>query len=218
MRGANIGNVLEWLVFTGMSATPTPRILLVARPGDAEEISGALVGAGFSAPDVAAGGDETLTLCAETGPAVVVLCASLEQGDARSLASAMRGALRGRKLGIVLVGDAGGPIRNALDAADFEVDRFVGRPLSPKALAFAVRSCASEVADAAEQIAAGRAGGTRAEGSSPRPLPPVPRPPPRMPIVRAATTPGTGPPILPGPVTASGRRLPNTTTPGAPNV
>jgi DNA-binding NarL/FixJ family response regulator len=193
-----------------MSATPTPRILLVARPGDAEEISGALVGAGFSAPEVAAGGDETLTLCQESVPAVVVLCASLEQGDARSLASAMRAALRGRKLGIVLVGDAGGPIRNALDAADFEVDRFVGRPLSPKALVFAVRSCAREVADAGGQAAA-QAEGARAEGSSPRPMP---RPMPRMPIVRAATTPGTGPPILPGPVTASGGRMPNTTTPG----
>src|SRR5262249_1695333 len=41
---------------------------------------------------------------------------------------------------IVLVGDVRGPIRNALDASDFLVDRFVARPLSAKALRFAVSS------------------------------------------------------------------------------
>ena len=147
--------MLEWLVFAGMSATPTPRLLLVSRPSDADEIERALVGAGFSAPAFAAGGDDTLTLYEETAPDVVVLSASLDQGDARSLASAMRAGPKGSRLRIVLVGDAGGPIRNALDAADFEVDRFVGRPLSPKALAFAVRECAR---DQEAEAMAGRAG------------------------------------------------------------
>ena len=54
-------------------------------------------------------------------------------------------AVRGPALRVVLIGETNGPIRNALDAADFEVDRFVGRPLSGKALAFAVRSCGNEV-------------------------------------------------------------------------
>src|SRR5688500_18260113 len=115
-----------------MSGTPTPRLLLVSRPSDAEEMAGALLGAAFWASSFAAGGDDTLTLYEEPAPDVVVLSASLDQGDARSLASAMRSAPHGARLRIVLVGDAGGPIRNALDAADFEVDRFVGRPLSPK--------------------------------------------------------------------------------------
>jgi Domain of unknown function (DUF4388) len=196
-----------------MSATPTPRILLVSTPGDAKEISDALVGAGFSAPAVAAGGDDTLTLYQEFAPAVVVLCASLEHGDARSLAAAMRASAGDRRLGIVLVGDAGGPIRNALDAADFEVDRFVGRPLSAKALAFAVRSCAREVTEAEQARAGsnGHANGQDGEPSwpTPRPLPPPPASPERPPIVRAATTPGTGPPMLPGPVSPGLERAMN---------
>ena len=132
----------------GMSATPAARILLVSKLRDAEEIASALVGAGLSAPVIASGGDDTLTLCEEVAPDVVVLSASLDEGDARSLATAMRGSRHGSRLRIVLIGDATGPIRNALDASDFEVDRFVGRPLSAKALAFAVRSCASEIAEA----------------------------------------------------------------------
>ncbi|HEU5060594.1 MAG TPA: DUF4388 domain-containing protein, partial [Kofleriaceae bacterium] len=118
-------------------------MLLVANPGEAEDIARLLAGAGLPEPSVGWGGDETLLLCEETMPHVAVLCASLDQGDARSLASALRG-VRGAALRIVLIGDSTGPIRNALDAADFEVDRFVGRPLSGKALAFAVRSCGNE--------------------------------------------------------------------------
>jgi DNA-binding NarL/FixJ family response regulator len=196
-----------------MSATPTLRILLVSKPGDAKEISDALVGAGFSAPAIAAGGDDTLTLYEELAPAVVVLCASLEHGDARSLAAAMRTS--SRPLGIVLVGDAEGPIRNALDAADLEVDRFVGRPLSAKALVFAVRSCASEVGEA--ERARARSNGEPANGQrdagrswpTPRPLPPPPATPERPPIVRAGTTPGTGPPMPPGPISPSLERAMN---------
>ena len=126
-----------------MSGATALKLLLVANPGEAEDIARLLVGAGLPEPSVGWGGDETLLLCEETMPHVAVLCATLDQGDARSLANAMRG-VRGGTLRIVLVGDATGPIRNALDAADFEVDRFVGRPLSAKALAFAVRSCANE--------------------------------------------------------------------------
>jgi DNA-binding NarL/FixJ family response regulator len=205
-----VGNVLEWLIFTGMStATPIPRILLVSKPSEAAEISGALVAAGFSAPAIAAGGDDTLTLYEEAAPDVVVLCASLEQGDARSLAAALREASPRRAgLRIVLVGDAGGPIRNALDAADFEVDRFVGRPLSAKALAFAVRSCAREAAEALAASAGATAAGESGEDAvwpTPRPLTAPPQPPPRIPIMRSATTPGTGPGMPPAPSTI-GRR------------
>jgi hypothetical protein len=126
-----------------MSGATALKLLLVANPGETEEIARLLVGAGLSEPSIGWGGDETLLLCEETQPHVAVLCATLDQGDARSLASAMR-AVRGPVLRVVLIGEATGPIRNALDAADFEVDRFVGRPLSGKALAFAVRACGNE--------------------------------------------------------------------------
>ena len=138
-----------------MSGATALKLLLVANPGEADDIAHVLVAAGLPAPSIGWGGDETLLVCEETMPHVAVLCATLDQGDARSLASAMRG-VRGAPLRIVLIGDAAGPIRNALDAADFEVDRFVGRPLSGKALAFAVRSCGNESMAAELSEAAGR--------------------------------------------------------------
>ena len=144
-----------------MSGATALKLLLVANPGEAEDIARLLVGAGLPEPAIGWGGDETLLLCEETMPHVAVLCATLDQGDARSLASAMRG-VRGPAIRIVLVGDTSGPIRNALDASDFEVDRFVGRPLSAKALAFAIRSCANE-SMAAEL----------SEASAPEPTPPA---------------------------------------------
>ena len=49
---------------------------------------------------------------------------------------------------IVLVGDDTGPIRTALDAIDMKPDRFVSRPLSAKALRFAVQSGLETVARA----------------------------------------------------------------------
>lgn len=118
------------------------RILLVANPSEAEAIAEALVQAGLPEPRTGHGGDETLVKVSESVPEVVVMCATLDQGDARSLASAVRSVHP--SIRIVLVGDDSGPIRNALDAADFDVDRFIGRPLSPKALAFAVKTCAEE--------------------------------------------------------------------------
>ena len=126
-----------------MSGATALKLLLVANPGEADEIARLLVEAGLPSPAIGWGGDETLATCEDARPHVAVLSASLDQGDARSLASAMRAA-RGPALRIVLIGDSSGPIRNALDAADFEVDRFVGRPLSGKALAFAVRTCGNE--------------------------------------------------------------------------
>ena len=123
------------------------RILLVSNPAESEDIARTLREAGLEDVSIGGGGDETLARCSELAPQVVVLSASLDQGDARSMASAIRAA-RGDSVRIVLVGDTTGPIRNALDAADFEVDRFVGRPLSGKALAFAVRACAAETSTA----------------------------------------------------------------------
>jgi Domain of unknown function (DUF4388) len=118
---------------------PTARVLVVANPGEAPELVSALASPWPAGPvEVVTGdgGDDTLQAFAQRRPDVVVVAASLDAGDARALIAAMREG--GEPVHVVLVGDARGPIRNALDASDFGVDRFVARPLSAKALRFAV--------------------------------------------------------------------------------
>ncbi|HUS69107.1 MAG TPA: DUF4388 domain-containing protein [Kofleriaceae bacterium] len=166
------------------------RILLVANPSESDEIARLLTDAGMNRPAIGWGGDETLALCELTSPQVVIMSASLEQGDARSLASALRATAEPGALRIVLIGDQTGPIRNALDASDFEIDRFVGRPLSAKALAFAVRSCVIESQKRASRDTGptepgtplGRGRWRAPEGGPPPPAPPLeaslPEPPP----------------------------------------
>lgn len=114
-------------------------ILVVSNPGDREEIGQVLASAGYPEPRWGDGGDETYGLYEAHAPVVAIVCANLEAGDARSLAAAMRAGPHGH-LHIILVGEVDGPIRNALDAADFSVDRFVSRPLAPKALLYCVRA------------------------------------------------------------------------------
>ncbi|HEX3478739.1 MAG TPA: DUF4388 domain-containing protein [Kofleriaceae bacterium] len=113
---------------------------------------------------VSSGGDDTVELFAARHPAVVVVTASLDHGDARSLIATLRAQPPGARGGaqgseparppaldggmrappprsevaIVVVGDDAGPIRTALDALELAPDRFVSRPLSPRALRFAV--------------------------------------------------------------------------------
>jgi CheY-like chemotaxis protein len=135
----------------------TPSILVVSNPEAAGEITSLLREGGFEHVHQAGGGDDSYALYESLAPAVVVLCASLDQGDARSLAAALRAGPHGEATRLVLVGDDRGPIRNALDAADFDVDRFVSRPLAAKALLFAVRACV----DAARRSASGEDGAAR---------------------------------------------------------
>jgi CheY-like chemotaxis protein len=118
-------------------------LVVVANPDDAADIAAMLGRAGVAVAWSGAGGEETIARLQADPPDVVVLCASLTHGDARALTTALR-ASAGASIGIVLVGDAAGPVRNALDARDYDVDRFIGRPLAPKALAFAVRSSVPE--------------------------------------------------------------------------
>ncbi len=120
------------------------------------------------------GSDDTLQRIKQDPPGVVVLCAQLEQGDSRSLASAVRA--RAPDTGIVLVGETEGPVRNALDAIDYDVDRFVGRPLAPKALRFAVKSAAKAV-----ETRAGPAPAPELVPPEPEPAPPEPDPAPPEP-------------------------------------
>jgi len=142
-------------------------ILVVCNPEDAAELAGVLEGEALPVAGVGGrvvrtdGGDETIARFVELRPEVVVITANLDAGDARALISALRNAVAAGTFHIVLVGDSRGPIRNALDAADFGADRFVARPIAPKALRFAVgsgvaaaRRARSAIADAGDASAA----------------------------------------------------------------
>ena len=87
---------------------------------------------------VSSGGDDTIDLFESKKPNAVVVTATLEVGDAKSLIEALREMAPRAEVGIVLVGDEEGPIRNAIDAIDLAPDRFVQRPLAAKPLRFAV--------------------------------------------------------------------------------
>ena len=155
-----------------MDSSPA-RILVVCNPQDDAELTGVLAGDPLPVAGVPAevatgdGGDDTVARFVELRPEVVVLTASLDAGDARALVAAMRGAAPAGSFHVVLVGDATGPIRNALDAADFGSDRFVARPVAPKALRYAV---GSGVATAR----GGRAGGNGEVSAAPVTVMPEP--------------------------------------------
>ncbi len=143
------------------------KVLVVANPADRAELVDVLNGVGIE-PAVADGGDSTLPTFEQLRPEVVVLAAALDTGDARQLAGAIRSGTRGSQVRVVLIGEVTGPIRNALDASDFSIDRFIARPLSPKALVFAVRQLADEVA-------AIRPARERTPPPPPAAIPPAPR-------------------------------------------
>ncbi|HEU4611155.1 MAG TPA: hypothetical protein VFS15_03720, partial [Kofleriaceae bacterium] len=105
------------------------------------------------------GGDDTIELFEARRPRIVVLTASLEVGDAKSLIEVFRDMVPRDEMAVILVGDdETGPVRNALDAIDMKPDRFVGRPLSIKALRFAVGSALDTIARALGELAADEAG------------------------------------------------------------
>jgi hypothetical protein len=129
----------------------SPCILVVADPGRIAELESVLADPfpqGAVEVLVSTGGDDTIDLFESRAPRVVVLTASLEVGDAKSLIETLRDMVPRHELSIVLVGDDEGPIRNALDAIDMKPDRFVSRPLSAKALRYAVSSGLEMVARA----------------------------------------------------------------------
>ncbi|HEY1555527.1 MAG TPA: DUF4388 domain-containing protein [Kofleriaceae bacterium] len=125
-----------------------PCVFVVADPGKIRELADALfepLERGAVEVLISAGGDETLDQFEVRRPEVVVMTASLELGDSKSLIEAMRGIAPRAEVGIVLVGDDAGPIRTALDALDHQPDRFLTRPLAIQALRFAVTSCLDAV-------------------------------------------------------------------------
>jgi len=149
--------------------------LVVADPERVGELVAALSELHHVEVLVSSGGDDTIELFEARRAAVVVLTASLQLGDTKSLIVTLRGMVPRAEVAIVVIGDDAGPIRTALDALELAPDRFVTRPLSPKALRFAVTGGI----DAVRLV---------------RGLGPLPPPPPRP--VAMGTVPGR---IEPGP-------------------
>ena len=139
-----------------MSASSSPSVLIVADPARVAELSEALaepLPQGAIELLASSGGDDTIELFESRKPRVVVLTASLEVGDAKSLIEVLRDLVPRDEVVIVLVGeDANGSVRTALDAIDMKPDRFVSRPLSVKALRFAVGSGLDTVARALGEL------------------------------------------------------------------
>ena len=115
-----------------------PCVLVVADRDRVDELVAALSELPQVDVLVSSGGDDTLELFQARHPAVVVMTASLQQGDPRSLIAALRSKIPRAEVAILVIGDDAGPVRTALDALDLAPDRFVTRPLSAKALRFAV--------------------------------------------------------------------------------
>ena len=91
------------------------------------------------------GGDDTIDLFDARRPHVVVVTATLDAGDAAALVETLRGRVPRAEVAVVVIGDSDGPIRTALDATEMQPDRFVARPLAPRALRFAVASALEAV-------------------------------------------------------------------------
>jgi CheY-like chemotaxis protein len=168
-----------------------PCILVVADPPRVREVVEMLeepLPQGEVDVVVSTGGDDTIDLFQARRPHAVVITASLEIGDARSLIEALRDLGPRAETGVIVVGDEEGPIRTALDAIDLAPDRFVTRPLAPKALRFAVGACvdASELARKVPRTSTDQGTGV-GTGPSRMPAKDAIIPPPR-----AATMPGTG--------------------------
>ena len=127
-----------------MSETVPPCVLIVADPARLDELVESLdeqLAAGPIRVLASTGGDETVDMFAAYQPHVVVVTATLETGDSGALIEALRGMVPHRSdVGIVLVGDASGPIRTVLEAGEIAPDRFVSAPIVESAYRFAVNA------------------------------------------------------------------------------
>ncbi len=82
--------------------------------------------------------DDAIDLYAAHRPEVLVVAAQLRDADTGQLIESVRGLVGRAEVAVVVVGNLAGPLSTALDAAELGGDRFVSRPLSGKALRYAV--------------------------------------------------------------------------------
>ncbi len=155
----------------GVSDSTVPCVLIVADPPRVDDIAVMFdepLPFGFTEVLRSTGGDDTIDLAAARRPHVCVITATLEGGDAASLIETLRGMMPRAEVAVVLIGDADGPMRTALDALDLAPDRFVSSPIVAKALRFAVGGALEAVA-LVRGTAPPKAEPT--ESSAPEPLP-----------------------------------------------
>lgn len=140
-----------------MPESSSPCVLVVADPERIAELTDALrepLPQGEVELVTSTGGDDTIELFDTKRPRVVLLTASLEIGDAKSLIEVLREMVPRDQVVMVLIGDdEGGVVRTAMDAIDMKPDRFVARPLTAKAVRFAVGSGLDTVARAMGELA-----------------------------------------------------------------
>lgn len=117
----------------------SPKLLIICPARDLAEIAALLLEGDYHSFEHQDGGQDVAAYARALDPDVAVVYANLEQGDARQICAELRG--QSAVLKLILVGDPNGPVKSALDAADFSIDRFVTRPLAAKTLLFAVRTC-----------------------------------------------------------------------------
>jgi DNA-binding NarL/FixJ family response regulator len=130
-------------------ASSVPSVLIVADPQRVGELVTALaepLPQGAVAVLVSSGGDDTIDLFEAKRPYVVVVTATLDAGDSKSLVEALRDMMPRAEMSIVLVGDLDGPIKTAFDAEDIAPETFVPMPLVARTLRDAVSAGLEAVA------------------------------------------------------------------------
>lgn len=138
------------LYSSDVSAGTVPTILVVGDPADVGELAQGLSeplpsAIGSVEVLVTGGGDDTIDTFEERKPAVVVVCATLEGGDASSLVEALRGMAPPTELAIVIVGDREGPQSIQTGVLELRPDGFVARPIIAKSLRSTVASALEKV-------------------------------------------------------------------------
>lgn len=117
------------------------KLLVVSNPDRRDEIEALLADGGYGSVEFESGAEASVAAFGTAQPEVVILDAELDPGDPRALVAALRDV--NPAVAIILLGQEVGPIRNALDASDFDVDHFIGRPIAAKALLYSVRTGAA---------------------------------------------------------------------------
>ena len=143
-----------------------PCVLVVADPLRVDELVTPLAGAAAAASGLAdidvivtTGGDDTIDEFAARRAEVVVVTASLAEGDSAALLEALRAMVPRAHVAVVVIGDASGPVRTLTDAFELKPDRFVTSPVAPGALRDAVAGAMESV-----WLARSAAEGDRARG------------------------------------------------------